>query len=639
MNPTQAGPAHPFVLDAEQCRVFIDRVTDYAIYMLSPEGNVTHWNSGAQKITSYRTEEIIGVHFSLLYTSEERASKRPDEALKLAAEQGRHAEEGWLLRKDGTCFWARPVIESVYDDNGCLLGYTIIARDLTEKKKSEDILRASEEQFRLLIHSVVDYAIYMLSATGVITNWNPGAERIKGYSSNEVIGTHFSRFYTETDRANNLPMRALEIAARDGCFENEGWRVRKDGSRFWAHVIIDPVKNESGELVGFAKVTRDITERREATIALEKAQNALFQSQKLEAIGKLTGGIAHDFNNFLSVIVNGLSILRMSIHDEQGDKVLDSMERAANRSANLTRQLLTFARQQPLQQDRQNLNSIITSFEAVLRRASRNALTFHLNLQPDLPDIMTDASQLEAGLLNLIVNAGDATPDGGTITLETSLVQLTDNEINQLSAGPYVRVVVRDTGEGMSPEVAARALEPFYTTKAVGKGTGLGLSQVYGFMQKSCGDIKIDSDIGKGTAISLYFPAIGDSEEEALARHKKRTERALVVDDQPDVLEMAVELFQNLGYDVFSANNGDEALEILQRTPDMEVLFTDVMMPGMSGVELAQKSRSIIPSLKIILASGYTGLTLDSRTAHADFQFISKPYRISEIVKKLRQAE
>src|SRR5690606_10371321 len=189
------------------------------IYMLSPEGNVTHWNSGAQKITSYRTEEIIGVHFSLLYTSEERASKRPDEALKLAAEQGRHAEEGWLLRKDGTCFWARPVIESVYDDNGCLLGYTIIARDLTEKKKSEDILRASEKQFRLLIHSVDDDAIYLLSGTGVMTSWNRGAERIKGYTNKEVICTHFPRSYTESHRANNQPMRALEIAARHGYFE------------------------------------------------------------------------------------------------------------------------------------------------------------------------------------------------------------------------------------------------------------------------------------------------------------------------------------------------------------------------------------------------------------------------------------
>lgn len=639
MNPTQAGPAYPFVLDAEQCKAFINGVTDYAIYMLSPEGIVTHWNTGAQQITGYHAEDVIGREFSIFFTPEERALNRPAEALKKAVEQGRYVDEGWQLGKGSTRFWTNPTIESIYDNAGTLLGFTVITKDITDQKKSADALRASEEQFRLLIQSVVDYAIYMLSVDGIITNWNQGAQRIKGYDSEEVIGSHFSRFYTETDRANNLPMKALEIAAREGCFENEGWRLRKDGSRFWAHVVIDPVKNDSGELVGFAKVTRDITERRETTLALEKAQNALFQSQKLEAIGKLTGGIAHDFNNFLSVIVNGLSILRMSHQDEQGDKVLDSMERAANRSANLIRQLLTFARQQPVQQDRQNLNSVITSFEAVLRRANRSTLTFNLKLQPELPDVMIDASQLEMGLLNLIVNAGDATPDGGSITLETSLVQLAENEVNQLVAGAYVRVCVSDSGEGMSSEVAARALEPFYTTKAVGKGTGLGLSQVYGFMQNSAGDVKIESEPGNGTAISLYFPVVNDSEEGGHSRPKNRTEKALVVDDQPDVLAMAVELFQSLGYEVFSANNGEEALNILKRTPDMEVLFTDVMMPGMSGVDLAQKSRALIPSLKVILASGYTGLALDARRLHADFQFIGKPYRISEIVKKLRQAE
>jgi PAS domain S-box-containing protein len=628
MNPTQAGPAQPFVLDAEQCNAFINGVTDYAIYMLSPKGIVTHWNTGAQQITGYRAEEIIGRDFSIFYTAEERAQDRPAEALEKAAEHGCYVDEGWRLRKDSTRFWTNPTIESIYDNAGTLLGYTVITKDITDQKKSADALRVSDEQFRLLIQSVVDYAIYMLSVDGTITNWNQGAERIKGYDSEEVIGSHFSRFYTEVDRVNNLPMKALEIAARDGCFENEGWRVRKDGSRFWAHVVIDPVKNDLGELVGFAKVTRDITERRETTLALEKAQNALFQSQKLEAIGKLTGGIAHDFNNFLSVIVNGLSILRMSNHDEQGDKVLDSMERAANRSANLIRQLLTFARQQPVQQDRQNLNRVITSFEAVLRRANRSTLTFNLKLQSGLPDVMIDASQLEAGLLNLIVNAGDATPYGGSITLETSLVQLMDNEVNQLAAGLYVCVCVRDSGEGMSTEVAARALEPFYTTKAVGKGTGLGLSQVYGFMQNSSGDIKIESTPGNGTAICLYFPIVRDNEKDAHSPRKNKTEKALVVDDQPEVLATAVELFQSLGYEVFSANNGAEALDVLKRTPDIEVLFTDVMMPGMSGVDLAQKSRALIPSLKVILASGYTGLAYDARSPHADFQFIGKPYRI-----------
>ncbi|GAA3946232.1 PAS domain S-box protein [Allohahella marinimesophila] len=623
--------------EAERLKTFVASVTDYAIYMLTPEGIVNSWNAGAVRFKGYTADEIIGKHFSCFYTSEDKARGIPAKALQTAVDTGRFEDEGWRIRKDGTRFWASVVLDAIRDDAGLLLGFTKITRDLTDRKKAADALHASEERFRLLVQGVTDYAIYMLSPEGQITNWNMGARRIKGYDESEVVGSHFSRFYTDEDRLRKLPQKALETARVEGRFESEGWRIRKDGSRFWAHVVIDPVSNDKGELIGFAKITRDITERRESALALEKAQNALFQSQKLEAIGKLTGGVAHDFNNLLSVITNGMALLRMNGVDQQNLSIVESIERAVTRGATLTRELLTFARQQPLKQERNNINAIIRSFEAVLRRANTGAVSLNLDLGGHLPDVMIDAAQFEAALLNLIVNAQDATPDGGTIDVRTRVVALDVNDVGTLPAGRYVAITVSDTGVGMSPDVVSRATEPFFTTKEIGKGTGLGLSQVYGFIQQSRGDINIDSALGKGARISIYLPALDDAIAAVVNKDKDR-ESVLVVDDEPDVLAMAQQLFQNFGYEVFTARSGEEALDILQRTTNIDLLFTDLVMPAMNGLELGVKARAMIPGLKIVIASGYTGLADlgASDISLEDFQFVSKPYQISEIIKNLR---
>ena len=298
--------------ESEHFRLLVANITDYALYMLSPAGYVISWNPGAERFKGYAPAEVIGQHFSRFYTEEDRAVNLPARALQIAIDEGKFEDEGWRLRKDGRRFWASVVIDPVWDNEGTLIGFAKITRDITDRKKAAEALHASEEQFRLLVQGVMDYAIYMLSPDGTITSWNSGAVRIKGYQHPEAMGTHFSRFYTEEDRATRLPMAALKTAAEEGRFEGEGWRVRKDGSRFWAHVVIDPIRNALGELIGYAKVTRDITERRHAAEALERAKEALFQSQKLEAIGTLTGGIAHDFNNLLSVVVNGIEILAIS---------------------------------------------------------------------------------------------------------------------------------------------------------------------------------------------------------------------------------------------------------------------------------------------------------------------------------------
>lgn len=619
--------------EAERLKIFISGITDYAIYMLSSEGHVASWNAGAERFKGYSAGEIIGQHFSRFYTPEDRATGLPARALATATSEGKFEAEGWRVRKDGSRFWASVVIDPIRDASGTLLGFAKITRDITAKRQAQQALRDSEDRFRMLVQGVTDYAIYMLSADGTITNWNAGARRIKGYADDEVIGTHFSRFYTPEDLATGLPARALHLAATQGRFEAEGWRTRKDGSRFWAHVVIDPIRSEQGELIGFAKITRDITERREAAEQLEKTREALYQSQKLEALGKLTGGVAHDFNNLLTVLTNGMFVLRQRITAASEMRTLEMMEQAVQRGAALTQQLLSFSRQQPLKPEPHDLDKVIASFEPVLRRARRSGLDFEVNLAGQLPLVMIDTIQLETALLNLVVNASDASQDGGRIDIRTGVVDLKEQVGGRPSPGRYVTVTVRDTGSGMPPDVAARAVEPFFTTKPLGQGTGLGLSQVYGTLQQAGGDMQIQSTPGVGTQVTLYFPTLSDAASESTLS-VERMNKALIVDDQPEVLELTGELLRSLGYEVLSASSGEEALNLLQRTPDVNLLFSDVVMPGMSGLELARAVRESSPELRIVLASGYVGDGALKGDLEG-FEFLPKPYQMRDLIRKL----
>jgi PAS domain S-box-containing protein len=617
----------------QRLQLLVARVSDYAIFMLDPEGHVSSWNAGAQRFKGYHAHEIIGQHFSVFYTEQDQAAGVPARALQTAREEGRFEAEGWRVRKDGTRFWASVVIDRILDDAGNLVGFAKITRDITERKAAQEALLESEERFRMLVQGVTDYAIFMVSPTGHITNWNAGAQRVKGYTEEEVVGTHFSRFYTEEDRREGVPAHVLEMATREGRYELEGWRVRKDGTRFWAHVVIDAIRDEQGKLRGFAKITRDVTERKAAAETLERANAALFQSQKLEAIGQLTGGIAHDFNNLLAVISSSLDVLSLRFHDERDLKLVASMRRAVHRGATLTGQLLSFARQQSLKVDKYNLNTLIGEFEAVLRRATDSSITFNIELGNALWTVTLDAARFEAALLNLVLNARDAMPNGGTLTLATENIDVGDRQVGTLAAGKYVKVSVIDTGTGMSPEVAARAYEPFFTTKGVGQGTGLGLSQVYGFIAQSGGDVTLESKLGKGTTVSIFLPAVSD----ALVA---QPETVLIVDDEPDLLEVASVLFQSMGYAVLTAGNVLDAMETLKRRPNINVLFTDVVMPrGMSGLDLARFTRANYPAIKIVLVSGYPLPALKDQHGDLDeFVFMNKPYHLPELEKKLRTA-
>jgi PAS domain S-box-containing protein len=635
---TEDGAGLRGLSEERRFEMLVTSIRDYAIYMLDPEGFINSWNAGAERFKGYSAHEIIGQHFSVFYTEEDRRSGKPARALQTSREQGKFEDEGWRVRRDGTRFWASVVVDPIRDPSGRLIGFAKITRDITERKAAEEALRESEDRFRLLVQSVTDYAIYMISPTGVITNWNTGAERIKGYKREEIVGSNFAVFYTEEDRAKDMPAQTLATAATEGRFEQESWRVRQDGTRFWAHVVVDAIRDEAGKLLGFAKVTRDITERKLAAEALERANAALFQSQKMEAIGQLTGGIAHDFNNLLAVISSSVDVLTTRAQNYADTKVLDAIRRAVERGALMTQQLLSFARQQPLKVEKYDLNAVISSFEPVLRRAGNFAIEMEIRLTRHVKTVLLDAARFEAALLNLVVNARDAMPVGGKLVVAVENVELGSVEVGGLEPGAYVRVSVADTGSGMPPAVAARAFEPFFTTKEVGKGTGLGLSQVYGFIAQSGGDVVIDSEEGTGTTVSMYLPVVEGVPDNAIVVADDSLDTVLIVEDEPDVLDVAAQLFRSIGYEVATATNGVEAMSILERRTDIDLLFTDVVMPkGMSGIELARLARELRPGLKVIVASGYPIPALRERYGRIEnLAFVNKPYRLAELVKAIK---
>ncbi|RKT13523.1 PAS domain S-box-containing protein [Paraburkholderia sp. RAU2J] len=636
---TEQRDQAPEITDAQRFELLVTSARDYAIYMLDPQGYVVSWNTGAQRFKGYTASEIIGKHFSAFYTDEDRVTGLPDRALRTALDEGKFEGEGWRVRKDGTRFWASVVIDPIRRPSGQLVGFAKITRDISERRAAEEALRRSEQQFRILVQGVTDYAIYMLSPSGVVTSWNAGARRIKGYEHDEIVGQHFSRFYTGEDIARGVPAQILAIAAGEGRVEREGWRVRKDGSRFWAHIVVDAIRDEAGTLIGFAKITRDITERKEAAEALDRANAALFHSQKMEAVGQLTGGVAHDFNNLLSVLSNGLQVLGAQSRTHLDVKMLDMMQRAVDRGASLVQQLLAFARQQPLRNERHDLNAVIREFEPMLQRAGIGSIRLEVVLDSKRPTVLLDVARFEAALLNLIVNARDAMPDGGNIVIRTEDVEFGERDAGTLEPGAYIRVSVTDSGTGMSPEVASRAFEPFFTTKETGKGTGLGLSQVYGFIAQSGGDVRIRSSGGEGTTIDLYLPtAAADAGSLEDFPGRAMVETVLIVEDEPDLRAAAAELFRSIGYEVVTAGEAMAAIDILKTHPAIDILFSDVVMSGeMSGVELARRVQEQYPAIKVVLASGFPMTAL--RRQHgdvSDFTFIPKPYRLADVARALR---
>ncbi|WP_159718710.1 hybrid sensor histidine kinase/response regulator [Geminicoccus flavidas] len=617
-------------------QLLVEALTDYVIYLLDPDGYVISWNPGAERTKGYSPEEIIGQPFELFFTPEDRAQGKPRRALKLAATNGRFEDEGWRIRKDGSRFWALAVLDPIRDEDGSLIGFAKISRDITERKAAEEALRASERRFRLLVEGVTDYAIFMLDPQGQITNWNSGAERIKGYTAQEIVGQHFSRFYTEEDRANGEPQRALETAIHHGKYEKEGWRVRKGGTRFWASVVIDPLWDED-TLVGFAKITRDITERRQAQQALEQAREDLFQAQKMEAIGQLTGGIAHDFNNLLQALLGCLQMVERRVSDPRVHSLLAAGHQAIERGSKLTQQLLAFARRQALRPEPVDIRDRLLGASELLTRALRADIHVAVDLQSDLWPIEVDPTQFELAVLNLAVNARDAMPGGGSLRIEGRNALLVPGHDPEGLVGEFVDLTVMDTGTGMTPEVLAHALEPFFTTKGVGKGSGLGLSQVYGFARQSGGTLRLESAPGRGTKVLLLLPRSADDVASITPPASESIDagsgRILLVEDDPIVGPMVGGSLEDLGYTVVRAASAEEALGILAGNTPIDLLFTDVVMPGaMTGVDLARLARRLHPNLPVMLTTGYS----EQLPATDGFRVLAKPYQIKTLATALK---
>jgi len=593
-------------------QLLVDAVTDYAIYMLDAEGYVVSWNSGAQRLKGYSAPEIVGCHFSQFYPEADVRAGMPARTLATAAHEGRFEAEGWRVRKGGERFWAHVVVDPVRAPTGELIGFAKVTRDLTERRKAEESLHRSEEQFRLLVQGVTDYAIYLLDPDGIVTNWNVGAQRIKGYSPEEIIGSHFSRFYRPEDRERGQPQAALATAIRDGRFESEGWRVRKDGSHFWANAIIDPIRDDEGRIVGFAKVTRDVTERHNNQLALERAREALFQSQKLEAVGRLTGGVAHDFNNLLMVVLSSLELLRRRVPDDESLKrLIDNAAQGAKRGVTLTQRMLAFARRQELKPVAVDVRSLIEGMKDLIERSVDPTIEVSLDLPAELCPVLIDENQLELAILNLVVNARDAMPEGGTVRI-TARRETVGDRAGDLAPGSYICLAIIDSGCGMSSETLARATEPFFTTKGSGKGTGLGLPMVYGLAAQSGGNFVLSSIEGRGTTAELWLPvAAADASKAsgAAAAQENHPELApmlvVAVDDDPLVLSGTVSMLEDLGHTVLAAASARQALSLVLGNARVAMVITDQVMPGMTGAELAARLDVERPGLPIILVSGF----------------------------------
>lgn len=627
---TERAAAQRQIFETERkFRKLVDGIVDYAIYMLDPSGVVTSWNTGAERLKGYRADEIIGQHFSKFFTQEDRASGLPSRILEAATREGRYESEGWRVRKDGSRFPALAILDAIRNEAGQLEGFAKITRDITESRAALQAMRESERQFRLLVSGVTDCALYMLDPNGIVISWNTGAERIKGYSADEIIGQHFSKFYTERDRAAGIPARALNTALRDGRFEVEGWRVRKSGTMFWANVIIQPIRDERGGLIGFAKITRDITERRDAQIAVREAQEQRAHAQKMEALGQLTGGVAHDFNNLLMIVSGHIQPIKKALADDPKlARAAEAIAIAGQRGATLTRQLLTFSRRQTIHPTVIEIGPRIDAFRTMLASLTGEAVKLIVSIDSSVWLVRVDANELELALVNLILNARDAMPRGGVVSITAENVTLAKPDTEANIEGEFVALRVSDTGRGIAPDVLPKVFDPFFTTKDKDKGTGLGLSQVHGFVHQSGGTVEIKSELGRGTVVTLYLPR--SSEKNQSLPGEPPVESALggtilVVDDNPDVLEVSVSMLEQLGYEVVAVSNASAALKAIDKQ-NFDLVLSDIVMPEMDGTALAQAIRARKADLPVLLITGYS-----PAASQAGFAVLRKPFELSDL--------
>jgi PAS domain S-box-containing protein len=599
------------------------------------DGVICHWSSGSRDLFGWTAEEVAGEDFIRLLApvpslsiGEIVRSIRADNAWTANLEY-RHKDghrisvlSRWVLGGSPE----RPLIVQLNED-------------FRAAATVQENLAVREAHFRSILQTVPE-AMVVIDESGTITSFSSTAEDLFGYEAAEVEGRNVSILMPSPDRDNHDNYIRNYMTTGQRRIIGLGRVVkglRKDRTTFPMELAVgEAISNGKRIFTGFI---RDLTSR-------HKIEEELRQAQKMEAIGQLTGGLAHDFNNLLTIISGNLEMLEMKIQDPKARVLLQEAQGATDDGAKLTGQLLAFGRRQPLNPRMTDLGQMISSFSELIRRTIGDRIELRTVIRGGGNEVLVDGPQLQSALLNLTLNARDAMPAGGQLTIEVSRVHLDFDYAQmypQLRAGDYVLVAVTDTGTGMTEEVKTRAFEPFFTTKTMGAGTGLGLSMVYGFVRQSGGHIQIYSETGQGTSVRLFLPAVTGSvpladEDRPFAKLDipGGTETILVVEDDPRVRRVAVARLESSGYSVHQAGNGLEALDVLDAHPEVALLFTDIAMPGMSGDQLAKVVRERRPDIKILFTSGYAEPEIAGQQLAADGSWLKKPYTARELAVQLR---
>jgi PAS domain S-box-containing protein len=598
-------------------------------------GNRVTWSDGLYGIYGIAPESFGGTLDAFVAFIHPQDRPTVQASIDAAIASGGHfTHEERIVRPDGTIRHLQSTGEVIRDKNGAATRLLGVCLDVTERKQAELALSDSEQSTRILLEGVRDYAIYMMDVDGHVRSWNAGAAAIMGYSDTEIVGQYFSRFYPAEDRMAGVPDRALATAAREGKAELQGWRLRKDGSRFYASVVIDAIRDKDGQLVGFANIARDITAQREAELALEQTREQLAQAQKMEALGQLTGGIAHDFNNLLMIVSGYAQIMQRRLKEPKDIQAVEAIRAATGRGEKLTRQLLAFSRRQQLTPVVVDLRQRIDAVRDMLAPSLRGNIALVCDIEANIWPVQVDLGELELALVNVAVNARDAMPEGGTITLQARNVVLKPGSAAGALEGDFVAIAVIDSGTGIAPELLARVFEPFFTTKPVGKGTGLGLSQVHGFANQSGGAVTVSSEPGRGTVVTIYLPrsnavtpaqSVADMQADSDATQGT----VLLVEDSRDVADVTSALLEQLGYRVVRAENAAEALRHLQQGIEFDLVFSDIVMPGaVDGLALAQICRERFPTVPVLLASGFSDA---AQAVDGRFDILRKPFELSAL--------